>query len=118
MGLVKHCLGTSFSVLHIRFRRKGQNVGAVRGQLEQQSNLKIEAFLDVTPCQLVNSCLFSLNILVTFYQLTACDILEDFSNTTVRASNLMSYMNRGSGQNDYGALNEFVKCHHCYKMLE
>jgi len=68
-------------------------------QQEQQSTLKIQAFWDITPYQLVNGYLLSPNILVPFYQLTACNILEDFSNITVITSNLMSYMNMGLGQN-------------------
>jgi hypothetical protein len=71
----------------------------MKGQQEQQSTLKIQAFCDITPYQLVNGYLLSPNILVTFYQLTACNILEDFSNITVITSNLMSYMNMGPGQN-------------------
>jgi len=80
--------------------------------------MKIQAFWDVTPYQLVNGCLFCLNISVTFYQLTTCNIQEDFSNTTERTSNLMSYMNMGPGQNGYGAMTEFGKWCQCYKMLQ
>ena len=90
----------------------------MKGQLEQQGTLKIQAFWDVPPCQLVSGCLFSLNILVTFYQLTACNIPEDFSNTAVRTSNLMSSMNMGPDQNGYGAMNEFGKWCQWYKMLQ